>query len=146
MWKGTYGIFGVGAELGIYKSNGRSFTKKDLKKWGITSTALDLKDNESGKTIVNIKEEQSSFWTTAFKVSKHRNKSKLTALYNITFNTEENAQAFFREMNLPDSIDTAEKYYWNNSINGKEKQNINIELDKDNKSVIIRYGNGDVIK
>ena len=49
-------------------------------------------------------------------------------------------------MNLPDSIDTAEKYYWNNSINGKEKQNINIELDKDNKSVIIRYGNGDVIK
>ena len=141
MWKGTYGLAGVGGEMVLYSKHGRSLNKNDLDSLGMTSSTFDLFDNESGEKIVYRTEKVSSFWTTAFRPSKHRNKSNITAEFNLNFRDEKAAIDFYDQIAGDREIRNAEQYYWNYSFFKKNQQSVNVVLGEDEKSVRITYGN-----
>ena len=141
MWKGTYGLAGVGGEIGLYSPKGRSFNRDDLEILGITSSTFDLFDNETGEKLVYRTEEEPSFWTTAFNPSKQRNKSNITAEFNLNFKDEESATDFYDQIKGVKKSKEAQDYYWNYSIGKKNQQNVNVVMGADNKSVTITYGN-----
>ena len=141
MWKGTYGLAGVGGEVGLYSKHGRALNKNDLDSLGMTSSTFDLFDNESGEKIVYRTEKVSSFWTTAFRPSKHRNKSNITAEFNLNFENEQKTKDFYNQIKGTDKKEKAEEYYWNYSFFKKNPQSVNVIIGEDKKSVRITYGN-----
>ena len=139
MWKGNYGLCGVGGEIGLYSKNGKSLNRNELSSLGLESSSFDLIDNNSKETLISRKEEKQSFWTTGFKPLHFCKKTNLTAIFSLSFKDEESAKNFYDQI-FEKSTD-AEKYYWNDSFGGKDKQNISVKLSDDKKSVIFRYGN-----
>ena len=139
MWKGNYGLCGVGGEIGLYSKNGKSLNRNELSNLGLESSSFDLIDNNSRETLISQKEEKQSFWTTGFKPLHFGKKNNLTAIFSLNFKDEKSAKNFLD--NIKNSISEGEDYYWNDSFGGKDKQNIHVELSENKKSVIFRYGN-----
>ena len=143
MWKGSYGVAGVGGEIGLYRKNGVAMNRDDLAALGIESSSFSLFDNKTGDKITGQTENKPSFWTTAFKPMKYKHKSQLTGVFALYFKSEEKAQRFLEKFFKDSIITEAVDYYWNDSFGGKDKQAVKVFLGEDRRSVILKYGNGE---
>jgi len=139
MWKGNYGLCGVGGEIGLYSKNGKSLNRNELSSLGLESSSFDLIDNNSKETLISRKEEKQSFWTTGFKPLHFGKKTNLTATFSLNFKDEKAAKNFYDQ--IKEQTEKGYEYYWNDSLGGKDKQNISVKLSDDKRSVIFRYGN-----
>ena len=142
MWKGSYGVAGAGCELGIYTSNGASMNRDNLSKLGIISSSSELYSEFGEGILLGIsKEKKSSFWTTQFHpvMSALAFKDKLTAKFQIDFDTEEHAKNFLNQISGKE--DKAKKYFWNGLL---RKEEVGFYLSDDRKSIIFKYGDMDI--
>ena len=130
LWKGNYGLAGAGCEIGLYNKYGFALSRKQLKNIGLISSEAILTD-EKGQVLGERNEESGSFWTTIFKPFNFKRKKNTNADFILTFDNEENAEAFYNQIGEKEDIEKAEQYYWN----GKNDVNVEIEGNK----VIIQY-------
>ena len=112
LWKGNYGLGGMGCEIGLYSTNGKSLNKKELKALGLESSTAILLD-ENNKEIDKQHEDTPSFWTTLFKPFRFKKRENLNSKYILSFKDEKSAKAFYYQIGGEDKEKAAYKYYWN---------------------------------
>jgi hypothetical protein len=136
LWKGNYGLFGAGGEIGLYNSWGKSLNKNELAERGIESTSMELyhvKDGLIASRTEGGNGKKPSFWTTAFTLLRFSMKKNLYSINTITFSNEKAAHKF--ASGLDDAINEMR-----NGIDYFKNKNISIDYKVEGKSVIIYYG------
>jgi hypothetical protein len=141
LWKGNYGLFGAGAEIGLYNNQGKSLNRNELAERGIESTTLEIyhvKDGliasrtEGGKGKEGVTKKP-SFWTTAFTPFRFRMKKNLFTVNTITFPDEEAANTFASGLGAAINEEGSGTDYFKN--NGEL-----INYSVDGRKVIIYHG------
>ena len=129
LWKGNYAIFGgLGAEIGLYNTNGDCMTRKELKDLGLKSTTLLIVNKKDNKIVNQYTEKSPSFWTTMFHAGPIWYTRDTVYTINIfEFETVEQATEFARQLTLvQDKLNNAEGYKYNRNevIDIKQSGNI----------------------
>ena len=130
VWKGNYGLFGAGCEIGIYSKNGKSLNRNELKKLGLESTSAILKD-ENGKVLGVQEEKKPSFWTTIFKPFRFKRRKNINAEFTLTFSDEDTARNIYDQIGGVDKEKDYGNYYWSG------ENNTHIELK--GRNIVINY-------
>lgn len=116
-------------------------SRGELSKLGIISSSSELySEFNEGFLLGTSKEDKPSFWTTQFHplMAAFGLKDKLTANFQLNFDTEEHAENFFNQ--ISDKKKDAKEYFWNGLF---KKENVDFYLSDDKKSIVFKYGDLD---
>ena len=132
LWKGDYGIGGIGGEIGFYDGEGNMIKGAQLEQsLGLVNSTMQL-FSKSDKGIL-VEYGESSGWVTAFDPLSSGKKENMYTLNTFTFETEDQAKSFASK--IQGAVGSANNY----DYNGREKVNSRIN-ESDKKNVIVTFG------